>query len=131
MANETFQIGAEQAEAYEARFVPALFRQWVEPMLEAAAIQPGDRVLDVACGTGVVARAAYDLVTPGGSVTGVDLNPAMLAVAQRVAPEIDWRSDSAPKAGDPAWAAAIREAIAGWKVVVPAPPPPHDPFEEP
>jgi ubiquinone/menaquinone biosynthesis C-methylase UbiE len=91
MANETFQISAEQAETYEERFVPALFRQWVEPVLQTAAIQSSDRMLDVACGTGVVARAAADLVAPEGSVTGVDLNPAMLAVARRVAPEIDWR----------------------------------------
>ena len=91
MATETFQISAEQAEAYEERFVPALFRQWVEPVLQAAAVGPGDRMLDVACGTGVVARAAADRVAPDGSVTGVDLNPAMLTVARRVAPEIDWR----------------------------------------
>lgn len=91
MATETFQISAEQAEEYEDRFVPALFQQWVEPVLQAAAVGPGDRMLDVACGTGVVARAAADRVAPDGTVTGVDLNPAMLAVAHRVAPEIDWR----------------------------------------
>jgi ubiquinone/menaquinone biosynthesis C-methylase UbiE len=91
MATETFLISAEQAEAYEERFVPALFRQWVEPVLETAEIGPGDRMLDVACGTGVVARAAADRVAPDGSVSGVDLNPAMLAVARRVTPEIDWR----------------------------------------
>jgi ubiquinone/menaquinone biosynthesis C-methylase UbiE len=91
MATETFQITADQAEAYEERFVPALFRQWVEPVLQGAAVEPGDRVLDVACGTGVVARAAVDRVRPDGSVTGVDLNPAMLTVARRVAPGIDWR----------------------------------------
>ena len=83
MANKTFQIRAEQAEAYEERFVPALFRQWVEPVLQAAAIEADDRMLDVACGTGVVARAAADLVTAEGSVTGVDRNPAMLAVARK------------------------------------------------
>lgn len=91
MATETFQISAKQAEAYEARFVPALFRQWVEPVLQAAAVRPGDRLLDVACGTGVVARAAAERVAPDGSITGVHLNPAMLAVARRIAPEIDWR----------------------------------------
>ncbi|HEX6151856.1 methyltransferase domain-containing protein [Nocardioides sp.] len=91
MATEQFQISAEQAEAYEDRFVPALFRQWVEPVLEAAELGPGSRVLDVACGTGVVARAASEQVSPGGRVTGVDLNPAMLAVAERVAPGIEWR----------------------------------------
>jgi SAM-dependent methyltransferase len=91
MATEQFLISAEQAEVYEERFVPALFRQWVEPLLHAAAVGPGDRMLDVACGTGVVARAAAERVAPDGKVTGVDLNPAMLAVARRVAPEIDWR----------------------------------------
>ncbi len=91
MATETFQISADQAEAYEERFVPALFRHWVEPVLQGGAVEPGDRALDVACGTGVVARAAADRVAPGGSVTGVDLNPAMLAVARRVAPGIDWQ----------------------------------------
>ena len=91
MATETFGLSAEQAEAYEARFVPALFRQWVEPVLQAAAVGPGDRMLDVACGTGIVARAAAERVGPVGSVTGLDLNPAMLTVARRIAPEIDWR----------------------------------------
>jgi ubiquinone/menaquinone biosynthesis C-methylase UbiE len=91
MASETFQVSTDQAEAYEERFVPALFRQWVEPVLQAATVGPGDRVLDVACGTGVVARTAAERVAPDGRVTGVDLNPAMLAVARRVAPDIDWR----------------------------------------
>ena len=91
MATEQFLIGPEQAEAYEERFVPALFRQWVEPVLQAAEARPGDSFLDVACGTGVVARAEVGRVAPNGTVTGADLNPAMLTVARRVAPEIDWR----------------------------------------
>lgn len=91
MTTEQFRISAEQAEAYEARFVPALFQQWVGPVLRAARPSPGDRVLDVACGTGVVARAAAELVAPGGRVVGLDLNPAMLDVARRVAPGVDWR----------------------------------------
>ncbi len=95
METETFHISSEQAEAYEERFVPALFRQWVEPVLEAAAVGPGDTVLDVACGTGVVARAAAEQVAPDGTVSGIDLNPAMLAVARRIAPGIEWREGDA------------------------------------
>jgi len=91
MARETFRISAEQAEVYEERFVPALFQQWVEPMLDAAAVRRGDNLVDVACGTGVVARAAAERVGPEGAVAGLDLNPAMLAVAHRLAPSIDWR----------------------------------------
>ena len=91
METEHFQITREQAEAYEERFVPALFAQWVEPVLRAAALRPTDCVLDVATGTGVVARAAAERVSDGGSVTGVDLNPAMLDVARRMAPGIEWR----------------------------------------
>lgn len=95
MAIEQFLIGAEAAEVYEERFVPALFQQWVEPVLDAAGVRAGDDVLDVACGTGVVARAVADRVGPTGRVTGLDLNPAMLDVARRIAPEIHWHQGDA------------------------------------
>lgn len=91
METETFQISAAQAETYEAQFVPALFAQWVDPVLDAAGVTTGQRVLDVACGTGVVARNAADRVGASGHVIGVDLNPAMLAVAARVRPDLTWR----------------------------------------
>ena len=88
---ETFQITPEQAEAYESLFVPALFAQWTAPMIDIAGIARGQQVLDVACGTGVLARAAADRVGDAGAVVGVDLNPAMLAVAARVRPDLEWR----------------------------------------
>lgn len=94
--SETFQISAEAAEAYEAAFVPAFFEQWVPLLLDAADVRPGQRVLDVACGTGVVARHAADR-TGDGSVTGLDLNEAMLAVARRVRPGITWRHGDADR----------------------------------
>jgi len=78
------------AEVYETEFVPALFRPFADTMLQAAAVAPGQRVLDVACGTGVLARAAAPRVAPGGTVLGLDANPDMLAVARRVAPAIEW-----------------------------------------
>lgn len=87
---ETFQITPAQAEAYEALFVPALFAQWTTSMIDIARVAPGHRVLDVACGTGVLARAAADRVGDP-AVVAVDLNPAMLAVAARVRPGIEWR----------------------------------------
>jgi SAM-dependent methyltransferase len=96
MDTETFQVSAAQAEAYEQRFVPALFRQWVGPVLQAAAVGRGDRLLDVACGTGVVARQAAPRVAPGGRVCGLDLNEAMLDVAASAEPAIEWlRGDAA------------------------------------
>jgi ubiquinone/menaquinone biosynthesis C-methylase UbiE len=92
---ETFQLTAELAEAYEAHFVPAFFAQWAPPLLDAAGVGAGQRVLDVACGTGIVARTAAGRVGPGGAVTGLDLNEAMLAVARRIRPDLTWRQGDA------------------------------------
>jgi SAM-dependent methyltransferase len=93
--SETFQIPIEAAEAYEAQFVPAFFRQWAPLLCAAAGVAPGHAVLDVGCGTGIVARTAADLVGPTGSVTGLDLNEAMLTVARRVQPDLVWRQGEA------------------------------------
>ena len=90
-ATETFQITPEQAELYEERFVPALFAHWVDAVLDAAGVRTGQTLLDVACGTGIVARYAAERVGPTGHVTGLDLNPAMLAVASRVSPHLIWQ----------------------------------------
>ncbi len=92
---ETFHLTVEQAEAYDELFVPALFAQWAPQLLDTANVSPGQRVLDVACGTGVVARAAADLVGDAGVVVGVDLNAAMLEVARRVRPDIQWLTGDA------------------------------------
>ncbi|HYH46954.1 MAG TPA: methyltransferase domain-containing protein, partial [Thermoanaerobaculia bacterium] len=79
---ETYQLSVEAAEVYEARFVPAIFAEWAPHLVEAAGVVGGQAVLDVACGTGVVARAARGVVGSGIRVVGVDLNPAMLEVAR-------------------------------------------------
>ena len=80
----------EAAWAYERLHVDAMFGQWADPVLDAAGVGPGDTVLDVACGTGVLARAAYGRVGPRGSVTGTDIDPGMLAVAASIEPGVDW-----------------------------------------
>ncbi|GAA3382054.1 methyltransferase domain-containing protein [Cryptosporangium minutisporangium] len=89
--SEAYVMSAEMAEFYESTFVPALFAPWAHRLVDAAAVTSGTSVLDVACGTGVVARTAADRVGPAGSVVGVDLNEAMLGVAERVRPDLEWR----------------------------------------
>lgn len=78
------------AEVYDARFVPALFAQWGPVVAAEAGLREGDRVLDVACGTGALALAAAGVVGPSGSVVGLDASPEMLAVARRKPSRIDW-----------------------------------------
>lgn len=86
----TGQVSASAAEIYEEFFLPALFQQWAPRLVAAAQVERGQRVLDVACGTGVVARTLAERVGPEGSVVGIDINGGMLAVARQLAPEIVW-----------------------------------------
>jgi ubiquinone/menaquinone biosynthesis C-methylase UbiE len=87
------------AEMYENYFVPAMFLPWATVLLRHAAPQSGERVLDVACGTGIVARQAAPLVGADGQVVALDMNPAMLAVAHALpAPSgatITWQEGNA------------------------------------
>jgi SAM-dependent methyltransferase len=79
------------ATVYEEFFVPALFAEWPAHVLDAAGVRSGDRVLDLACGTGVLARAADQRVKPTGTVVGIDRSPGMLAVAVKAAPAVEMR----------------------------------------
>ena len=76
------------AESYERFMVPSLFAPWVTSLVQRANPQPGEHVLDLACGTGIVARNVAPLVGPRGIVIGLDLNPDMIDMA-RVAAERD------------------------------------------
>lgn len=93
------QVGREAADLYERRLVPAMFARWAPRLIEAADVRVGESVLDVACGTGVVARLAAERVGVAGRVVGLDLNAAMLAVARSLPPvagaPIEWREASA------------------------------------
>jgi SAM-dependent methyltransferase len=91
--------GTSPAEIYDSYFVPAIFVPWTRVLLEHAAPQVEERVLDVACGTGVVARAVAPQVGVGTRVVGLDISPDMLAVARgHAAPSgaaIEWREGDA------------------------------------
>jgi ubiquinone/menaquinone biosynthesis C-methylase UbiE len=67
---------------YERDFVPAIAAPLAGDLVEEAHLQPGERVLDVACGTGIVARLAAEQVGDDGAVVGVDVSPEMLDVAR-------------------------------------------------
>jgi ubiquinone/menaquinone biosynthesis C-methylase UbiE len=78
---EKWQVAGNAAEVYERELVPAVFGPWGQRLIELAALRPRLRLLDVACGTGLVARLAAEAVGADGHITALDLNPAMLAVA--------------------------------------------------
>lgn len=95
---QTQDFSKSPAENYERYFVPAIGGPVAEDLIEAAGLQTGERVLDVACGTGVVTRLAAERVGPSGTVAGLDVHPGMLAVARAATPagiSINWYEASA------------------------------------
>ncbi len=94
-----WQVGGNAAELYERCHVPTIVGPWAADLLVVAPPGPGDRVLDVACGTGVVARLAAQHVGPSGKVIGLDLNAGMIEVARSLPPvpgaPVEWREGSA------------------------------------
>lgn len=102
MSNDTDWVGGisldtiplDIFDTYERRMVPAVFRPWAERLVDVAGLRAGERVLDLACATGVVARVAAERVGPSGSVAGLDLLPGMLEAARiaskDIAPQIQW-----------------------------------------
>src|SRR5690606_14489245 len=83
---------------YQRFFVPAIGAPLAQALVHHASLREGERVLDAACGTGVVARLAAEQVGAEGTVVGLDVNPGMVAVARTVAStgaSIDWREASA------------------------------------
>lgn len=85
-------------ENYERYFVPTIGAPVADDLVRIAALRPGERVLDVACGTGTVTRFAAELVGDSGQVAGLDINPGMLGVARSVTPsdmKIEWHEAGA------------------------------------
>jgi ubiquinone/menaquinone biosynthesis C-methylase UbiE len=97
--SEQWHLTSQAAELYERYVARYILGPWAPLLVDAARLAAGERVLDLACGTGVVARAAAQRVGPAGHVVGIDLNPAMIEVARALpaatgAP-IEWLEGSA------------------------------------
>jgi ubiquinone/menaquinone biosynthesis C-methylase UbiE len=93
-----YDYGGSGPEIYERHMVPSIFGPWAVDLVKLAAPAPGERVLDVACGTGIVARLATQYVGPTGRVVGLDLNSGMLTVARSTSggiENIEWREGNA------------------------------------
>jgi ubiquinone/menaquinone biosynthesis C-methylase UbiE len=91
-------LGASPPINYERFFVPAIGAPLATDLVSRASLSEGERVLDVACGTGIVARLASKAVGSTGAVAGLDANPGMLAVARSSTPpelHIEWHEASA------------------------------------
>src|SRR5690348_10554516 len=82
-------------EIYERVLVPPLFRPFAEELISRLKPVSGESLIDVACGTGIVARIGRERLGPTARIIGVDVSPAMLSVARTVDPSIDWREGNA------------------------------------
>jgi SAM-dependent methyltransferase len=96
---EQWQVTTEAAELYERYPARYILGPWAPLLVDAANLAQCERVLDVACGTGLVARIASQRVGPAGRVVGIDLNPGMIAVARSLPAQagapIEWFERSA------------------------------------
>ena len=95
MSEARLFVATTFTEIYERVLVGPLFRPFAERLVARVAPAPGESVIDVACGTGIVARVARERLGPEARIVGVDVAPAMLAVARDVDTTIDWRTGNA------------------------------------
>jgi len=88
--SETGQVSEDAAKIYEEAYLPALFIEWCPLVIEAANIQSGHRVIDVACGTGALAIAVSDHIGLEGTTVGIDINEGMLNIARSKLSSVEW-----------------------------------------
>ena len=113
--DKKFDLSPGSAAVYERGFVPALFEQWPPQITEAIKLQEGERVLDVACGTGVLTCECARRVGPTGATTGIDITQSLLDVARGKRPEVDWRQ------GDACTTLAMAGSAGTWAIRSPRP----------
>ena len=95
-----WQLSGTAPEAYERYIVPAWMGEWAQMLVEIGGVRSGKQVLDVACGTGIVARKAARIVGQSGRVTGLDVNEGMIRSAKYFAEReglhtIEWHQENA------------------------------------
>ncbi len=94
-----WQLDQSAPDAYEEYLVPAILEPWAKRLIDSVQLRPDDRVLDVGCGTGIVARRATAELDADSTVVGLDRNESMLAKAADEAagsdPAIEWRQGDA------------------------------------
>jgi ubiquinone/menaquinone biosynthesis C-methylase UbiE len=96
MVGQGFQLAGHGPEAYEQYLVPVFFAPCAEQLFDFAPPGRGGRVLDVACGTGIVARRAASAVGAAGTVAGTDVNDGMIEQARASGMDaITWHSADA------------------------------------
>src|SRR5688500_13037723 len=84
------------ADFFETVLVPSVFAPYAQQLIERARpIGPADRVLDLGCGTGIVARLLRERLGGAARIIGLDVSAPMIAKARSIAPEIDWREANA------------------------------------
>lgn len=87
----TPEISDELVRLHEQYLVPAIYAQWANRVAEIAEIDIGHHVLDVACGTGTLARAVQLETGLSGKIIGLDNNERMLESARKKSPSIEWQ----------------------------------------
>ncbi len=85
----TFQLVGNGPQIYEEVMVPLWFGRWADELVDVLSLRTSERVLDVACGTGVTTRIAKQKVGTSGRVDGLDINAPMLATAIDLAQDLD------------------------------------------
>lgn len=91
--------GLKPPQNYERFFVPTIGEPLAKDLIRKVNLRPGERVLDAACGTGIIARLALREVGEEGTVAGLDINPGMLSVARSITKDlpIEWHEAIAEK----------------------------------
>jgi ubiquinone/menaquinone biosynthesis C-methylase UbiE len=87
---ETGQVSEDAAKIYEEFYLPALLKEWCSLVVEAANIQKGHRVIDVACGTGALAITVSEHIGTEGTIVGIDINDGMLNIARSKSSSVEW-----------------------------------------